>query len=110
MKFLCCRSQTAGICCRNARRGFRLGISRLLCGPFCALLVALSILGLPVRAAGAEGIPVFNAEHSLTGNCEVSSLDPIPDPGCPGVEHPGPFILPVAVTIDSYGDIFLASV
>jgi len=87
----------------------KLGISWLLRSAYCALLIALGILVLPISAAGAEGIPVFNAGLSLTGTCETSAVDPIEDPGCPAGEHPGPFVLPDAVTTDPYGNIFLAS-
>ena len=85
------------------------GSSRLLRGAFVALLVALSALPLMGSAAVAEEALVFNAAHSLTGTCETSSVDPIEDPGCPGGEHPGKFIQAQAVTTDTYGDTFLAS-
>jgi hypothetical protein len=95
---------------RDARRkGNKVGTSWLLRRVACAVLIALGVLALPVSAASAEGIPVFNAQHSLTGTCETSSVDLIADPGCPGGVHPGPFIQPTAVTTDAYGDVFLAN-
>jgi len=75
-----------------------------------AVLVAgvLTLLGClaPVAAQGLAFDPVL----SLTGDCSVSALDPIPDPGCPGGEHPAKsFETPTAITTDSYGNVYVSS-
>jgi hypothetical protein len=76
-------------------------------------LLALSLifyLALGCSSAwGAER--VFDAQLSLTGACQEPppKLDPVLDPGCPGGMHPGPFVEPAAVTVDSAGDIFVSS-
>src|SRR6478752_2906955 len=80
-----------------------------------ALPIALAIaicLFAPATALAAASY-VFEPTTSLTGNCATSKLDPVPDPGpCPGVpgkDHPSVRFEAPSVTIDSYGDIYVAS-
>jgi hypothetical protein len=74
----------------------------------------LLIVGGGANASAATETHVFNPVLSLTGDCSVSPLDEVPDPGpCPGtagVDHPDiPFVSPTAVATDSYGNIYVAS-
>jgi hypothetical protein len=64
--------------------------------------------------AQAQETHLFDPTLSLTGSCTVTAVDTIPDPGpCPGVagvDHPkNPFAVPIAVTTDSHGNIFVAN-
>jgi hypothetical protein len=82
----------------------------LLAGATAALLGLAS----SAQAALAAETHVFDPVLSLTGDCSVSPLDEVPDPGpCPGVagvDHPtAPLNNPRAVVTDSYGDIYVAS-
>jgi hypothetical protein len=87
-----------GLLCRIARAG-------TLCGALALLFFALG----PWPAAYAAG-RVFNPHLSLTGGCTFNNVDPVPDPGCPEGEHPPKsFSAPTSITIDSYGDIYVAS-
>ncbi len=84
--------------------------------------LALSAMGLTgsTQAWGA-GTHGFDATLSLTGDCSVSPVDPVADPGCPGGTHPpaiwsckesvcsGAFSSPSSITTDEYGDIYVAS-
>jgi hypothetical protein len=75
--------------------------------------VVMAFLGI-VSGAVAAGTHTFDPKLSLTGNCAVSPLDEIPDPGpcpgTPGVDHPAvPFNNPRAVATDAYGNIYVAS-
>ncbi len=70
---------------------------------FCFLmLVSSQAVGAPIR--------VYDAGLSLRGNCSVSAVDPVPDPGCPGGSHPPkPFFNVCGAATDPYGDIYVAS-
>jgi DNA-binding beta-propeller fold protein YncE len=69
------------------------------------------LLLLFAAAAAAEETHLFNATLSLTGDCSTSTLDPVPDPGCPGGVHPPkPFNKHGAVTVDLYGNRYVASI
>lgn len=75
-------------------------------------LSALCLLGLQLpisEAAAAEENYLFNATLSLTGDCAVSALDPVADPGCPGGAHPpsGRFVKPSGVAVDPYGSRYV---
>lgn len=78
------------------------------------LLCVSSLIVGPGSACAAAGLHAFDATLSLTGSCNVSVLDPIPDPGaCPGTpgsDHPSvPFSTPGAVATDGYGNIYVAN-
>jgi hypothetical protein len=62
-------------------------------------------------AAGPSEELTFDPVLSLTGDCSTSQVDPVPDPGCPGGEHPpaGAFNLPRSIVTDPSGDIYVAS-
>lgn len=70
--------------------------------------VCLASLGWGASTAFAAATNVFDATASLTGDCSTSSWDTVPDPGCPGGTHPGPFEEPSTVAIDRYGDLYVA--
>jgi hypothetical protein len=57
-------------------------------------------------AFGAED-HVFNATLSLTGGCNETALDNVPDPSCPATPPASPFASPVSVKADSHGDIYV---
>jgi hypothetical protein len=79
------------------------------------LLGCLALCGILIVADGAVAYGaethVFDATLSLTGGCGVSEIDPVRDPGppCPEGHPPSPFSNPTSVTVDNYGDIFVAS-
>jgi hypothetical protein len=79
-----------------------------------ATLALLGLGGTSSASALAIEPHAFDPVLSLTGDCSVEALDPIPDPGpCPGVagvDHPlNPFSNPRAVTTDEYGNIYVSS-
>lgn len=77
-----------------------------LCAFSCLLLLGL----FPRIAAAQEETHLFNAALSLTGDCSTSTIDPVPDPGCPGGAHPAkPFTKDGGVAVDRYGDRYVAS-
>jgi hypothetical protein len=84
-----------------SRRSYALGFVLSL----CMVLFALSVA--PRAAHAYELEPVL----SLTGDCSTDAVDPVPDPGCPGGDHPpsGRFSKPTAVAIDPYGNEYVAS-
>jgi sugar lactone lactonase YvrE len=73
-----------------------------------------ALLGCATGTAAAA-TPAFDPVLSLTGSCNTSALDEIPDPGlCPmppgvsGIDHPSvPFEYPGAVTTDAYGNVYV---
>ena len=77
------------------------------------LVACASALALFCPAAHAAEEPTdlaFNPVLSVTGDCTTSELDPIPDPGCPGGNHPPSRITnPTAIATDSYGDVYVGS-
>lgn len=91
-------------CFRNMGRG-RQGLALWVA-------VCVALFGGGSQALGAE--LEFNAALSLTGGCATSKSDPIPDPPiseCEAGEHPpkGPFFETRAITVDSFGDIYVFS-
>jgi hypothetical protein len=89
-------------------RGRRLKHQLLLIG--CAMVLSISA-GTTNASAATH---VFDPHLSLTGDCSISAVDEVPDPGpCPGtsgIDHPNAAIQrPHAVTTDSYGNIYVAA-
>jgi hypothetical protein len=84
-------------------------------GALCALAVSIYLVaGSVTQAFASEAVlsetHVFDPRLSLTGNCQESELDPLPDPGCPeGTHPPKAFSRPDAVAIDPHGDMLVAS-
>jgi hypothetical protein len=76
-----------------------------------SLVVCLAVFAVTPNLAAAEETHLFNATLSLTGDCSVSSLDPVPDPGCPAGAHPpsGRFVKPFFVAVDQHGDRYIGS-
>jgi hypothetical protein len=67
-----------------------------------------ALLLVPGTALAAEETHFFNATLSLTGDCSTSSLDPVPDPSCPG-GPPSAFLKHGAVAVDAHGDRYVLS-
>jgi hypothetical protein len=77
-------------------------------------LIMILALALFAPVATASSGHLFDARLSLRGDCAVSSLDEVPDPGvCPGttgVDHPPKaFEQPCGTALDRYGDLYVAS-
>jgi len=73
------------------------------------VLVLVLLAWWAPAAHGATEEHVFDATLSLMGRCATESLDPVPDPWCPGPPGPSkPFESP-NVTTDAHGDIYVAS-
>lgn len=75
--------------------------------PLLALLM-LFIMAPPLQAAATK-FP--NRAHSLTGDCSVLGWDNVPDPGCPGGDHPpqGGFGQSAGVATGSHGEIYVVN-
>jgi hypothetical protein len=82
-------------------------------GAFTVVFVLGVCLLIPAFAQAAPASYVFNPTLSLVGACQAPGglLDPVPDPGCPGGEHPpsGSFRGP-SVATDFYGDIYVGNI
>jgi hypothetical protein len=76
-----------------------------------AAVVALGLLIAAPIAQGAETSRQLDPVLSLIGACATpEALDPVEDPGCPGGEHPpAAFAVPMAVTTDFYGNIYVSN-
>jgi hypothetical protein len=82
----------------------------------CAFVLALTgvsstclLSATPLQAADEPQL-VYSAGLSLTGGCAVSTVDPVPDPGCPGGSHPPKRLRnPCGTVTDSYGNLYVAS-
>jgi hypothetical protein len=84
-----------------SRSGDVLRYSLVLC------VAMLALLAVPASARAYELDPVL----SLTGDCTTDSVDPVPDPGCPGGQHPSErFSNPNAVAVDPYGNEYVSNV
>lgn len=74
------------------------------------LLSAMLCLAVAAPDAKAANVHLFDPVLSLTGGCATSNADPVPDPGCPGGNHPPQsFDYPCGVEVDAYGNIYVAS-
>jgi hypothetical protein len=75
------------------------------------LLCLAFVFGAGSALAWAEApTHEFNPLLSLTGGCGTSTLDPVPDPGCPEGSHPpGSFAMPRETVTDIHGDMYVAS-
>jgi hypothetical protein len=78
-----------------------------------ATLAALC-LGCVFAGAAAAATPYkYDPVLSLTGNCNESGFDPIPDPSCPYPPPPGGpsgrFNEPRSIAVDSFGNEYVAS-
>lgn len=64
-----------------------------------------------VVAGPASAAYEFDPKLSLRGDCGTANPDFVPDPGCPGGDHPpaGRFQEPKSVAIDAYGNEYVAS-
>jgi hypothetical protein len=96
---------------REAALGPRTKLRVIVIG---SAILMLCCVCLPAQALAATDPHAFDPGLSLTGDCSVSTLDPVPDPGpcpgTPGVDHPtNPFSGPKAVTTDFYGNIYVSS-
>ena len=74
----------------------------------CAVAV-LVLFSLGLGTGSALAAPQLDPILSLTGNCSESTLDPVPDPGCPDPPHPGRFNEPRSVAFDAYGNEYVAN-
>jgi hypothetical protein len=96
----------------RTERGFRQIISRRRLSFIGLATLAFLLTG--TSSAWASVGHVYDPALSLTGNCEVSSDDGVPDPGpCPGVsgvDHPVlGFEVPCGTATDRHGDIYVAT-
>jgi hypothetical protein len=70
---------------------------------------AATLAAGPITASAAE-THIFDATLSLTGDCSVSTLDPTPDPGCPGGVHPpASFYRTGGTAVDPHGNRYVSS-
>jgi hypothetical protein len=74
-----------------------------------ALFTMACLVAAPLAFAAEEPYE-YDPLLSLVGNCDTSAVDMLPDPGCPDGTHPpsGHFSRPAGVTIDSYGNEYVA--
>jgi hypothetical protein len=79
----------------------------------CVLAISATCcaIGFGQPAEASAGSLSFDPNLSLVGNCSISEVDPVADPGCPGGSHPpaGPFNFPRSAIADDYGDVYIAS-
>lgn len=81
----------------------KLGV--VVCLAFLTTALALAASASAAGAAGYEFDPLL----SLTGDCGTTSVDKVPDPGCPTPPHPGVFSDPTSIAIDAYGNEYVAT-
>lgn len=91
--------------------GYRLATWNRLRRWLLLAVCTTTLLGAAEGTAFGAETHALDPVLSLTGNCSEELIDPIPDPGCPGGQHPpaGRFSTPAGVATDSYGDIYVAS-
>jgi hypothetical protein len=82
-------------------------------GLACWALLAVFAIGAP-ESSSAAAEHVFDPVLSLRGDCSVSSLDQVRDPGVcpgtPGIDHPErAFTEPCGTAVDRLGNIYVAS-
>lgn len=75
---------------------------------YLAGLLTMSLALAFASPARADVSKLFNATHSLTGDCSTSGVDPVPDPGCPVGAHPpeGKLVEPNGIGTDAYGNVY----
>lgn len=73
------------------------------------LIATLFSLLITTSGTASAATHAFDPTLSLTGGCTTSTLDPVPDPGCPDQHAPSSFSIPRSITTDSYGNIYVAS-
>ena len=79
-----------------------------MAAPWLCVIVLLGFESAPVSAA--ETTYEYDPALSLTGSCLNTTVDHVPDPGCPeGPQPPAPFSQPKSVAIDTWGDEYVAS-
>lgn len=88
----------------SSTRGIR---NRLARAVLASCVGAILLTAGSAAPAAAEGGHVFDPLLSLTGGTEVSSLDPVADPG--PAHPPKPFSLPCGVAIDPAGYVYVAN-
>ncbi|HET7054394.1 MAG TPA: hypothetical protein VFI09_10820 [Solirubrobacterales bacterium] len=76
-----------------------------------ALCAALALGAFAAASsAGAVEMRLFEPVLSLTGDCSVSAVDEVPDPGCPAGPNPASsFVRPRAIATDPHGDVYVAT-
>jgi len=76
--------------------------------PISILLLVVALLATSA-AAQAEVTKFYNEAHSLTGDCSTTSVDTVPDPGCPGSPPPTEAKLtePTTVSVNADGDVYV---
>jgi hypothetical protein len=88
----------------------RLSADRWAIGTLKLWAIGCLLLAGSVSSASAAGTYVLDPNLSLTGNCETTKADPVPDPGCPEGQHPSKgFTSPRSVATDPTGNIYVAS-
>lgn len=86
---------------------------RTLLGLMLAVISISALLAAGASPAAAALPYEFEPELSLSGDCTTSSIDPVPDPGCPYAAPPagpsGRFADPRSIAVDRYGNEYVAS-
>jgi hypothetical protein len=98
---------------REGSMGFIL--ARRLCAVGGIALAALTLLLVLAASSAQADERVLDSRLSLIGGCATpEALDPVEDPGCPttpptSAHPPAAFAVPMAVTTDFYGNIYVSN-